>query len=148
MAIWLGQDGGLRLERAKTEPLFTYIRPSDVDPGAKRFGLDKPVYNLFITGDRLEITRVDEQGNPVSDPLDFISASAWPDNTQYSDATFFCNVDQIGGIRLFRRWSEALANDERDAIDLQTPSADYRLKIRVLQGDERCLAHALVESEH
>ena len=140
MAIWLGQDGGIKIERTATGPVYTYIRVSDVDAGINRFSLDKPVYHLFITGDRIEISRVDDQGQPVTDNLDFVAADAWPDNTQHPDGSFYVNVDQVGGIRLYHTWSEALAGHESDAITLVPPSSDYRLKLRVLQGDERCLA--------
>ena len=61
MAIWMGLDGGIRIERSATAPVYGRIGPSDVDPGTKRFGLDKNVGNLFITGDRVEIARVDEK---------------------------------------------------------------------------------------
>ena len=44
----------------------------DIDSGVRRFSLDKPVSNLFITGDRLEITRVDADGQYVTDDLDFV----------------------------------------------------------------------------
>jgi hypothetical protein len=140
MAIWLGRDGGIRLERTESGPIYSYIRTDDVDAGVRRFSLDKPVHNLFITGDRLEITRVDADGQYVTDNLDFVAADAWPDNAQHPDGAWYCNVDQIGGIRLYHSWSDALAGDESNALTLVPPSADYRLKIRVLQGDDRCLA--------
>ena len=140
MAIWLGRDGGIKIERKATGPVYSYIRVSDVDSGVKRFSLDKPVHNLFITGDRIEISRVNDQGQPVTDNLDFVAADAWPDNAQHPDGSFYVNVDQVGGIRLYHVWSDALAGHESNAITLVPPSADYRLKIRVLQGDDRCLA--------
>jgi hypothetical protein len=140
MAIWLGRDGGIKIERKATGPIYSYIRVSDVDSGIKRFSLDKPVHNLFITGDRIEISRVNDQGQPVTDNLDFVAADAWPDNKQHPDGSFYVNVDQVGGIRLYHNWSDALAGHESNAITLVPPSADYRLKIRVLQGDDRCLA--------
>ena len=140
MAIWLGRDGGIKLERAETGPVYTYIRVDDVDAGAKRFSLDKPVHNLFITGDRLEITRVNDDGQEVTDNLDFVAAGGWPDNTQHPDGAWYCNIDQVGGIRLFETWSEAIANNESQALPLVPPSADYRLRLRVMQSDDRCLA--------
>ena len=139
MAIWLGQDGGVKIERASTAPLYTHIRRDDVDADIRRFSLDKPVGNLFITGDRLEITRVDESGNPVSANLDFVAASGWPDNRQYPDGAWFVNVDVIGGIRLYGTWYEAIQGNAANAITLQSPSGTYRLRLRVLQGDDRCL---------
>ena len=43
MAIWLGRDGGIKIERKVTGSVYSYIRVSDVDSGVKRFSLDKPV---------------------------------------------------------------------------------------------------------
>lgn len=142
MAIWLGRDGGIKIERALTEPLYTTIRVDDVDPAAKRFSLDKPVGNLFITGDRLEITRVTDDGRDVAESvhLDFVAPSGWPDNRRHNDGTWFVNVDVIGGVRLYRTWSDALFGGSEKAIDLTVPSGAYRLRLRVLQGDDRCLA--------
>ena len=101
MAVWLGSDGGVKIERTQSDYVYAEIAPADVDPGIKRFGLSKPVNNLFITGDRLEITRVDASGGVVEDDLDFVAASGWPDNKQHLDGAWHINVDPVGGIRVF-----------------------------------------------
>ena len=139
MAIWMGQDGGIRIERSATAPVYGRISPSDVDPGTRRFGLDKNVGNLFITGDRVEISRVDENGAKLAEPLDFVSASGWPDGNVYPDGVWYVNVDLVGGIRLFESWSAALSNYEPEAIVLVEPSNTYRVSLRVVEGVERCL---------
>ena len=140
MAIWMGMDGGIRIQRSATGKVYSDISPSDVDPGTNRFGLQKNVNGIFITGDRIEIARVDESGAPSSEPLDFVAASAWSDNAQHPDGAWFCNVDLVGGIRLYESWSHAIANDATKAVTLVNPSGSYRVAIRVLEGDERCLA--------
>ena len=139
MAIWMGLDGGIRIERSATAPVYGYISPSDADPGSKRFGLDKNIGNLFITGDRVEIARVDENGVSIEEPLDFVSGSGWSDGNVYPDGTWYVNVDQVGGMRLFESWSDALNNYPPDAIELVEPSGTYRLSLRVVEGVERCL---------
>ena len=139
MAIWMGLDGGIRIERSATAPVYGRIGPSDVDTGTKRFGLDKNVGNLFITGDRVEIARVDENGAPVTDLLDFVAASGWFDGNVYPDGAWYVNVDQVGGIRLFNSWSDSLANYPPNAVALVEPSGTYRLSLRVVEGVERCL---------
>ena len=140
MAIWLGRDGGIRLERTQSGPVYSYIRTDDVDAGVRRFSLDKPVSNLFITGDRLEITRVDADGQYVTSNLDFVAADAWPDNAQHPDGAWYSTLIKLAASGFITLWSDALAGHESNAITLVPPSADYRLKIRVLQGDDRCLA--------
>ena len=140
MAIWMGINGGIRIQRSATGSVYSNVAPSDVEPGSNRFGLEKNVNGIFITGDRIEIARVDESGAPVSDPLDFVAASGWVDNTQHPDGAWYCNVDLVGGIRLFERWSDAIANDASTAVTLVNPSGSYRVAIKVLEGEERCLA--------
>ena len=143
MAIWMGSDGGLRIERKSTGKVYANITPADVDGGIDRFGLDKPVANLFITGDRVEIARVDADGNAVDSNLDFVAASGWSDNSRHPDGAWYVNVDLVGGIRLYDSWSKALANKAAEAIKLTVPASGYRLSLRVLQGDDRCLGRTV-----
>ena len=139
MAIWMGSNGGIRIERSATESVYSNISPSDVDYVANRFGLEKNVNGIFITGDRLDIARVDESGALSSEPLDFVAASGWSDNAQHPDGAWYCHVDLVGGIRLYPSWNQAIANKGDDAIQLVSPSGSYRVAIKVLQGTERCL---------
>jgi hypothetical protein len=143
MAIWMGLDGGIRIARTATEQIYANISVADVDAGIKRFGLDKPVSNLFSTGDRVEITRVDAEGKPATANLDFVAADGWPDSAQHPDGTWYVNVDLVGGIRLYDAWSKALANKAAEAVALVPPSSDYRLALRVVQGDDRCLGRTV-----
>ena len=139
MAIWLGIDGGIRIERSASAPVYVYVSPEDVDPGSKRFGVSKNISNIFITGDRIEIARVNENGAAVTDLLDFVSADGWPDGAVYPDGTWYVNTDQVGGMRLYNSWSDALENYPPKAIALVEPSGMYRLSMRVVEGVERCL---------
>ena len=139
----MGLNGGLRIERAATGKVYANITPADVDASIDRFGLDKPVANLFITGDRIEIVKVDASGRPTTENLDFVSPAGWPDNQRHPDGAWFVNVDLVGGVRLYDSWSKALANKAADAIKLTAPSSGYRLSLRVLQGDERCLGRTV-----
>jgi hypothetical protein len=140
MAIWLGSDGGIRIERSATEPVYGYVSPDDVDPGVNRFGFSKPINYIFITGDRIEISRVDENGAPIQEPLDFVDPSAWSDDQLHPDITAYVNVDGVGGVRLYESWSASLRNYAPEALTLQEPSGTYRVAIRVVKGVERCLA--------
>ena len=143
MAIWMGVNGGIRVERSQTDAIYAEISPSDVDIDLRRFSLDKPVANLFITGDRVEITRVNASGQPVSGKLNFIAASGWPDNKTHSDGVWYVNVDLVGGIRLYDSWYKALANNAAEAVALTVPSSGYRLRLKVVAGDERCLGRTV-----
>ena len=143
MAIWMGSNGGLSLQRAATEQVYANISPSDVDADIKRFGVDKPIASFLITGDRVEIARVEADGKESASNLDFVSAAGWPDNKQHPDGSWFVSVDQVGGVRLYESWSASIANRQAEAIAVVPPSSSYRLRFRVLEGDERCLARTV-----
>ena len=142
MAIWMGSQGGLALQRVATEQFYANISPADVEPSAKRFSVDKPISSYLITGDRVEISRAQANGVSTSN-LDFVHGSAWPDNQQHPDGAWFVAVDQVGGVRLYQTWFQAIAGKEFDAVQLVAPSGSYRLQFRVLEGDERCLARTV-----
>ena len=140
MSVWVGSDVGIRIARKETGAMYAVLEQGGVDFSLKRFSVDKPVHHYFITGDKIEITRVDSQGKPSAEVLDFIQAEGWGTGERYPDGTWYCNVNPVGGIRLFNSWSEALANDVDKAIALESPSSNYRLRMQVVQSDQRCLA--------
>ena len=140
MAIWLGRDGGLKIERAQTEPFYAYIAKADVQEDTRRFGLDKPVGNMLVTGDRVEFVRVEGDGDLSTSVLNFVRNAGWPDNQKHPDGQWYVNVDVLGGVRLYHSWYDALAGSREHAIPLQDNIGRFRLRIRVLQGDDRCLA--------
>ena len=143
MAIWIGSQGGLALQRSATEQFYAEISPSDVDLGAKRFGVNKPISSYLITGDRVEIARVEADGSLSTKNLDFVQSAAWPDNQQHPDGSWFVAVDQVGGVRLYQSWHAAVANKATNAVELATPASAYRLRFNVIEGDERCLARTV-----
>lgn len=142
MAVWLGEAGGIRLERAGGDRLYATISPSDVDVAAGRFGFDRPVTAL-ITGDVVWIRRVDENGAPSSQPLSFVAPAGWADGKQYADGRWFVNVDGIGGVRLYRNWEEALEGKKSLALPLQVPPSKLRVSLNIESGDDRCLAQTV-----
>ena len=142
MAIWLGDGGGIRLNRLQTEPVYTTIRPSDVDPGARRFSLEKHATD-FITGDRVWVQRVDADGNVAPDLLSFVSGAGWADGRQYNDGEFYANVDPVGGIRLYRDWESAIEGAVNQAIPLNNIVSPYRLRLSVRAGEDRCIAQTV-----
>lgn len=142
MAIWIGEAGGLRLGRKKSERVYSYLTPSDVDETAKRFGLQDQVINL-ITGDQVWFRRVDETGAPTVEVLDFIATSGWTDNTRRNDGQWYVNVDSVGGIRLFTTWQKALAGNVADAVTLTTPGTSYRVSYEIVAKDNAYLAQTV-----
>ena len=142
MAIWMGETGGIRLERLASDSLYATISPSDVDIGSSRFSVDRVTRSL-ITGDLVWIKRVDDRGQSVSDLLDFIDPSGWSDGTRYSDGQWYVNVDPVGGVRLYKSWADALEGSIAKAVKLVKPSGTYRISLQVQQGSQRWLAQTV-----
>jgi hypothetical protein len=142
MAVWLGEAGGLRFSRAATGRLYVNIQPSDVDVAAKRFGFDRPVTSL-ITGDSVWFRRVDAEGKPAGGALDFVDATGWLDGALHGDGRWFVHVDAVGGIRLYRKWAEALQGLPGNAVLLTAPSGSYRVSVEVEDGSTDCLAQTI-----
>jgi hypothetical protein len=142
MAIWIGEAGGIRIGRKKSERLYSQITPSGVDVSSKRFGLQDTA-NSLITGDRIWIRRVDDAGLPTTSLLDFVDASGWFDSTQRNDGQWFVNVDSVGGIRLYETWDKALAGGSANAITLVTPAATFRVSYEVVAKDDNYLAQTI-----
>lgn len=142
MAVWLGDAGGIRLERADSERFYAVVSPSDVNVGAKRFGFDRSVTAL-IAGDVVWLRRIDNNGDPSPQPLSFVAASGWDDGRQYPDGRWYVNVDGLGGVRLYRTWKQALAGRKDQAIALVTPAAAERISVNIEADGDRCLAQTV-----
>ena len=139
MAIWLGNAGAIRLKRSWQNEAYDYITPTSANTALRRFGTEDGVSGI-LTGDRVQFTRVNEDGKPVKDLLDFIDASAWKDGKQHSDGAWYCHADQVGGIRLYETWEAAIRDDVAEAYQLNTASERYRISYRITNKAENCLA--------
>lgn len=142
MAIWIGEAGGIRIGRPKSERIYTYINPSEVDPSNKRFGFADSS-SALITGDRIWLRRIDESGDLSSSVLDFVDASGWLDNTQHSDGQWYVNTDSVGSIKLYDNWQSAVNNTYADAITLAVPAETYRVSYEIVESGADYLAQTI-----
>ena len=142
MAIWIGEAGGLQIGAATTDKVYARIDPSDVNAATSRFSFKDARYTL-ITGDRVWIRRIDDDGSPSKQMLDFVDVSGWSDNQQHPDGEWYVNADAVGGVRLFKNWKDAVNNATPAAIPLVTPAAGYRVTYEVVETPERCLAQTI-----
>ena len=139
MAIWLGYGGGLRIDRKEPCQLYGVVEHGDVDPGQNRFGVDG--VKSFITGDRVWVRRVDENGRPVTDLLEFIDASGWGDNAQHEDGQWYVHVNALGNIRLYHSWADSLTGSSTKAVQLHQTGLPMRISMQTTQtAGARCLA--------
>lgn len=141
MAIWIGSAGGIRIAGSSSERIFTRIDPGDIDAKTQRFSFGDSRSTL-ITGDRVAIERVDANGNPEG-LLDFVSPAGWTDGVQYPDGEWFVSADSVGGVRLFKDWTDAINDNKSAAVALQDITAGYRVSYQVLKGEEECLGQTI-----
>lgn len=137
MAIYLGQSGLVTLTRTGVGAFNSLMDPGDVNPPERRFSFDFPD-GTFITGDRVKITRLNEDGTNSDLPLDFVDAQGWS-GTVYPDGTWYVNVDPVGGIRLYHRWDQSLTGERSLAVPLNLPSTSYRIKAELQTAIPHCV---------
>lgn len=137
MSVYLGSFGRITLERtASVGALASIVNPSDVNVSRRRFSFDFDSGQL-LTGDRIQIRRTD------AGVLEFIAASAWLDNTQQSAGTWYIHVDDVGGIRLYDNFADALNGLTTTALELATTANDIPISVTVENSRDRILGQVL-----
>lgn len=132
MAVLLGEIGKVELRRTGDELVTGTVAQSDVNPARDRFSFNFPL-GMLITGDQVEIRTTDDS------LLSFVAASGWTDNQQHRDGIFYLFVDEIGSIRLYRTFDEAIAGEVTGRVDLVDPGRDVPIEIEVRNNNERIL---------
>ena len=133
MAVLLGETGKVELKRASEDFSITgQVQPSDVNGTRNRFSFIFPA-GALVTGDRVEIRNTDDTN------LTFVSASAWPDNTKHPDGTFYINVDEAGGIRLFGSFDDAISGEAAGRKSLDNITSPVPIRVTLKDADYRVL---------
>ena len=128
MSVYFGSTGFIELKRdALNSDIETILDPEDVNTNRKRFSVDK-VLGSLITGDQIEIETVDGSN------LELVSGHNFPDVRR------FIHIDDVGGIRLFDSFANALAGEVTNAITLTAPSSSKNILIRTRNNRFRPLA--------
>lgn len=128
MSIYLGTYGQVELQRQfDDEAIFGTVAPSDVNVAKKRFSFEFEQSQL-LTGDEI---RIDSTSSPV---LSFISG--------YSARAIrkFINVDDLGGIRLYDTFADALAGGLANATALATPGSSVSIRVIMRSASFRLMA--------
>lgn len=134
MTVYLGTQGEIELQRLfEADPIFVTLRSADVNATKNRFSVRFSEQKAFgpdvlLTGDQIQIKRTD------GGALDFITG-----NTK-EGVKKFIHVDQVGGIRLYNTFSQAVTGGSANAVGLSNPSSNYEVQIRVKQRSFRTLA--------
>jgi hypothetical protein len=128
MSIYLGYTGSVELTRSSIDESFTsVVNPSDVSAARDCFSFDF-AQGMLLTGDQLEITATDNGA------LDFVTGRT------YSSGKWYINVDQVGSIRLYSSFSNAVAGGSTGRVDLSAPSRNIPIRIQVANSIGRLMA--------
>lgn len=130
----MGSAGSFELQRTSIDdPYLSQIEASDVNSTENRFSFDYPT-GQFLTGDLLEITSTD------GSLLDFVSASGWRDGGPYDDGQWYIHVDEVGGIKLYLDFDEAISGEVNGRVSLVGISRTIPISVKVKNNDRRCVA--------
>jgi hypothetical protein len=133
MAVYLGTFGQVTLQRKSAQgALESIINPSDVNTVRKRFSFDFD-QGFLITGDQIEITSTNGA------TLAWVSTAGWANGQKQSNGKWFVNVDELGGIRLYSSFANALNGGGQSAIALDTISADIPIRVVIANARRRIL---------
>lgn len=133
MAVYLGTFGEVQLLRKSVEGAkFSVVNPSDVNVTRKRFSFDFET-GFLITGDQVEITSTNGA------VLDFVDETGWGDGIKQSNGKWFVHVDELGGIRLYSNFNDALSGAQGNAIPMDTLFGDIPIRVAVANALPRIL---------
>lgn len=128
MTVYLGGQGEIELKRVfNGGTLQSTIDVADVNTTRKRFSFDFE-HGQLVTGDQVQITSTD------GSVLDFI------DSYTDSSTTRFIHVDELGGIRLYNDFGDAVNGGATNAISLATPGDSIPIEVIVAASSRRVLA--------
>ena len=128
MSVYLGHQGQIELQRVSSDRwLYSELAPSDVNVSRKRFSVEFAT-GALVTGDLVTIATVD------GTTLELVDSHVFP------DWSGFIHVDEIGGIRLYQSFADALGNITSNALQLVQPTTTKQIKIQTQSDRFRCLA--------
>jgi len=131
MAVVLGTEGLVELRRSSHDEAYaSVISPSDVNTSKDRFSFDFP-QGMLVSGDQVSIRTTD------GSTLDFVDPNGWAVPGTYPDGTWFVAVDEVGGVRLYQAFDEAVSGEVRGRVPLQTITRDIPIELRVVNVIDR-----------
>jgi hypothetical protein len=134
MAVFLGCEGSIELRRTTTQEVYeSAVNGSDVNDQRHRFSFDFET-GMLLTGDMVFIRATD------GGLLDFVTPAGWPDGNIYADGAWFLHVDEVGGIKLYRKFDDAVAGEANGLVHLQQPSRTIPIAVEVRSNIGRIMA--------
>ena len=124
MTVYLGNAGNIELTRDSPDIITGTITPASVVTAKGMFSFDFSS-GAFITGDFVEFSS--------TSTLSFVSGYA------YTKGNWFVNVDQLGGLRLYPTYSDAVTGTSNNRVALATPGADIAISCKILNAVPKVL---------
>ena len=125
MSVYLGTYGQVELRRISDAGTKTSIvNPGDVNADRRRFSFDFDS-GFLNTGDQIDISTTN------GSLLAFVNASGWVVNAKQTGGSWFINVDELGGIRLYNTFDKALEGTAEEAIVLDAIVTDIPISVHV-----------------
>jgi len=134
MSVYLGETGLVELKRKAGHAAFPTLEPSDVSIVPRRFTTSQEAGQVFIVGDEVEIERTDLDANGNAQNLELISGHAFPDWRGY------ISIDELGGIRLYDNFGDAITGARLSALELVEPTTTQELRIQTRNTTWRTMA--------
>lgn len=128
MTVYLGNAGNIELTRDSGDTITGTIKVASVDASKDMFSFDFN-FGAFVTGDFVEFSS--------TTTLSFVSGYA------YTKGNWFVSVDQLGGLRLYPTYTDAIAGTSNNRVALAAPGADIAVSCRILNAVPRILANII-----
>ena len=137
MTVYLGNAGNIILTRDSEDMIEGTVKLADVN-------IDKDMFSFsfkqgaLITGDYIEISN-----KVTASPLTFITAAGWATGVQQAKGSWFISVDQLGGIRLYDTYQNAVAGLPQGRVGLAVPAASIDITCKIINAVPRILANII-----
>ena len=138
MTVYIGDAGIIELARSNGgRSIVGEIDPADVNTKVNRLSF-KFQQHEFNTGDLLEFTVIDANGQPSSTDIDFVEPLEFPDGKASFQSEWYVHVDYQRGIRLYRTQEAAIDGEQINAIQLKEPATTQKVRVRLMNNDYKC----------
>lgn len=134
MTVFLGHQGFVQLRRdSLNRPIVGTLKPDDVNVSKKRFSFDFDE-NGLISGDQVDIARTDKDANGNFKDLELCSGHYGVTKRA------FVHVDNVGGVRLYGSFDDAVCDKQSAAISLIVPTENQSIEVSTRNSVARCVA--------
>ena len=139
MTVYLGDAGIIELARSNAgRSIVGDIDPADVNTRVNRFSFNYKQHE-FNTGDLLEFTVIDPNGEPSSTDIDFVEPAGFPDGKASFQSQWYVHVDSQRGLRLYDNQPASIDGESHNAIPLKEPATTQKVRVRLMNNDYKCI---------